>query len=1352
MMDREGMGARTRAATTRRTDVSATRVEAAHRYCCCHNMFATSAPRGSGAMMRQPVALLFSVLMVAALLLAAGFALLQPASAFASKPGGAAYYEERWQECLQKMKPVETGLPVWDGRPEGTEPTETEMGDDGVEYRLARTAEEFRWCLVNNVSVKLMNDIDLGWRGEADDPNWYGVQVTKAMHINGDGHTVYNLRSEHASYAGLIGHVAFDAGTSFQLTGLNLEGANVKCGAAQAALISHFWGGTVADCAVSRVLVYGANLTGGLFSTGQANCGDFVVRDVKASEVYVRGSECTTPFFQGAKTANSVLVERCSLTRSAVIVPGGHAGGFVSCFGVVTTMTVRDCFADVDVYGNTDTGVFVGVVHWGNHEFVNCFSTGKIESANGIGGFLGNSSSSFGGGANAIKISNCYSTAMVGMGDGGKNMGSFIGMGAANLTVENCYAAGEVGTLRSDIDGMPLDASGRRLEKENVTGFCGNNQGNFTNCYYDKQTTAMCDIGTREGVSGLITSDLIKLDLGAAWVTSSGGYPELKVFAESKDDLSRSVSAASTSTVHLYASEDGADYDTVRRIRYPFPLTSNANSGKADIDTKWGIYVGEDPSNPLYPNVSPIVPGDVPIIMLADVGSRDNVPSVAPGVGWLEVEATDRASGVTGQRRLRLVPTTSIALASFGNLSAGDSDVICAKPKESQSSLEGWKPLDDMFSIYDHRSNVSFVSSSSFALNSFLLDEANYGSLAEKLEKHPAIKTLEFPRNDDGAFIDGTLADGVLHFELGDDMEGDLLDVTLVRRNTDGVFEAMPWTPHLVDIFSGRAVADASDLGTYRLEYTWTNAAGDVVKAEGHKTIDVVEPAWAVYHLNDGTVLDASAAGTDDYDVLHIDPGSYPVGGSVGAALFACPHREGSAGWWTTSRETGEAGARAANASDPVARATAAGDVFDGSTALKPGRNDVYAHWADFTPPDPVFPKPDKPTPDNPEPGTDPSIEPDPYIERTVVNETDPGEPLQVGDKLAVTVEVGNREPGSVWRDVAVREKIPEGLSLDPKSLVIVLPDGTRVPLPADAWNPETRTVIYEPGNIAGGEAHRLEYAATIEEAAATEGGDAPIGPTTEAVGTGPGDVPVREEATDPLYPTNPEGDTVFWADPDPLVEKTAENLTRPGERTHVGDRLRYAISTETLRAGSLWKDVVIFDEVPEGLAVDAKTMKLALPNGRIVEVAENAYDKRGRTIAVYVGDLKRGEKATLTFEATVESAALHHDVGNRGAAKGGASLPGGGWIEGGPYQAGDPYHPRGGMEPVPEDAVRTGLVYAHGKDVPDAGGVLPRNGLATRLAQTGDPLTLSVLSLAVLSAAAVAAFALHRRRSISRR
>lgn len=1302
---------------------------------------ATSPARGPEATLQRTTAVLFALLVAVVLMFSAGFALLQPVPAFASKPGEAAYYEERWQECLQKVKPVETGLPVWDGRPEGTEPTETEMGDDGVEYRLARTAEEFRWCLVNNVSVKLMNDIDLGWRGEDDDPNWYGIDITKVMNIDGGGHTVYNLNSAASSpLLGLVGSVR--SNVNFHMEALNLEGANIGTSYYSAApLVNVFRSGSVSNCRVENALVNGNGIVkgmGGVFAPGAYGGTTIQINDVEAINVNVYGGQCASGFVEGpwASGNKTLTVKNSRAIRGTVISTGGHSGGFTSCTDGVNT-SFENCFSGVDVYGNTQTGVFVGVTEIGSHTFDNCYAAGKIEGTNMIGGFAGGLRSS-----SSVVYHNCYSTSLVGMADSGLNMGGFIGQGWGVMTFENCYAAGEVGTLRSDTDGMPLDANGNRVTNQNVTGFCGNNLGNFTNCYYDKQTTAMCDIGTREGVQGLITRDLIDLDLGDAWTTSAGGYPELKVFAESDDPLTRTCSAASTSTVHLYASEDGSDYDTVRRIRYPFPLTSNASSGKLAIATKWENYVGEDPDNPLYPNISPLVPGDVPIITLTDVGARDAVSSVAPGVGWLQVNTTDKDSGAVGQRRLRLVPTTSIALASFGNLSAGDSDMICAKPKESQSSLAGWKPLDDMFSIYDHRSNVSFVSSSSFALNSFLLDEANYGSLAEKLEKHPAIKTLEFPRDDEGAFIDGTLDDGVLHFDLGDEMEGDRLSVALLRAGTDGTFEAVPWTPHLVAIFSGDEIADAADLGAYRLEYTWTNAAGDVVKAQGHKTIDVVEPAWVVYHLNDGTVLDASAVGTDDYDVLHIDPGSYPVGGSVGAALFACPDREGKAGWWTTSRA----------AEGTSARATETDDVFDGSTPLKPGRNDVYAHWIDFTPPEPVFPEPDKPVPDNPQPGTDPSIDPDaepaPYIERTVTNATDPGEPLQVGDRLAVTVEVGNREPGTLWRDVTVHEKVPEGLAPDPGSLAVVLPDGTRVPLPADAWDPETRTIAYEPGDIAGGEAHRLEYTATIEERAATEGDGAPISPTTEAVGTGPGGKPVREEATDDLYPENPEDDTVFWADPDPLVEKTAENLTRPGERTHVGDRLRYAISAETLRAGSLWKDVVIFDEVPEGLAVDAETMRLALPDGRTVEVAENAYDKRGRTIAVYVGNLKRGERATLTFEATVESSALHSDVGNRGAAKGGTSLPDGGWIEGGPYQPGDPYHPRGGLEPVPEDAVRTGLIYAHGMDAPDKGGVLPRDGALTRLAQTGDTLALGALALATLAAASVAAFALHRRRS----
>lgn len=49
-------------------------------------------------------------------------------------------------------------------------------------------------------------------------------------------------------------------------------------------------------------------------------------------------------------------------------------------------------------------------------------------------------------------------------------------------------------------------------------------------------------------------------------------------------------------------------------------------------------------------------------------------------------------------------------------------------------------------------------------------------------------------------------------------------------------------------------------------------------------------------------------------------------------------------------------------------------------------------------------------------------------------------------------------------------------------------------------------------------------------------------------------------------------------------------------------------------------------------------------------------------------------------------------------------------------------------------------------------GGVLPRDGALTRLAQTGDPLALGILALAALAAATGAALALRRRRFTSRR
>ena len=48
--------------------------------------------------------------------------------------------------------------------------------------------------------------------------------------------------------------------------------------------------------------------------------------------------------------------------------------------------------------------------------------------------------------------------------------------------LKNCYAAGEVGTLTTD-----------PKKSANVGGFGGASSFNCTNCFYDKQTTAMAE-------------------------------------------------------------------------------------------------------------------------------------------------------------------------------------------------------------------------------------------------------------------------------------------------------------------------------------------------------------------------------------------------------------------------------------------------------------------------------------------------------------------------------------------------------------------------------------------------------------------------------------------------------------------------------------------------------------------------------------------------------------------------------------------------------------------------------------------------------------------------------------------
>lgn len=343
----------------------------------------------------------------------------------------------------------------------------------------------------------------------------------------------------------------------------------------------------------------------------------------------------------------------CYAVGNILISTGYHSGAFVSCLN--NSGYFENCFAaDNYLYSAMQSGGFVG--YGGDAaDYVNCYASGVVEGYMYIGGFVGvtsvghdyvdNTDAYPANSRNYNTFTNCYSTTLVGMRTETNNSGGFVGavkyMGdnyePHGATVfDSCYAAGEVGSTQTVNED----------NTENVGGFVGYDQTYanddypnamnyttvYTNCYYDKQTTAM-----REWVSGrynsadsdnpyeidiigVLTSDSDKYGTGlisepaeahtdvynedgsyvedpefgfigfsvdADWVyTTEEHYPELSVFSNATDaesgswanpELVEAYSLASTATVILdtwdygyewYEDEDGNWVRTDTKVLY----------------------------------------------------------------------------------------------------------------------------------------------------------------------------------------------------------------------------------------------------------------------------------------------------------------------------------------------------------------------------------------------------------------------------------------------------------------------------------------------------------------------------------------------------------------------------------------------------------------------------------------------------------------------------------------------------------------------------------------------------------------------------------------------------------------
>ena len=351
----------------------------------------------------------------------------------------------------------------------------------------------------------------------------------------------------------------------------------------------------IRNCSSSGCYVFGTEHSGGL--TGcQHNKNESVNGyKVKYDAAFPKSPEA---WMSWGETVYSEIVEDCySIDCELYSIDNvGDSGGLLSCGG---KLICRNCFTNNHVYGNTKTGAFFGRVvtpdaganglydDAGQQKvaiyFENCYASGSIEGTQKIGGFVGFEDSEFDNQGVAV-YKNCYTTAMVGMDYAGSQLGGFIGhentrsgqraaikLEDGSVTTNpgavyiNCYAAGEVGNILTDTHttasgnalGGFLGEAGNYGRGGNQWFTSGKNNGNYINCYYDMQTTAMreraCGVSGQfagreasasqiPGVTGVYTLRSDKKDVSGlaedvrfnndAWTYNITYYPQLGCFID----------------------------------------------------------------------------------------------------------------------------------------------------------------------------------------------------------------------------------------------------------------------------------------------------------------------------------------------------------------------------------------------------------------------------------------------------------------------------------------------------------------------------------------------------------------------------------------------------------------------------------------------------------------------------------------------------------------------------------------------------------------------------------------------------------------------------------------------------
>ena len=445
----------------------------------------------------------------------------------------------------------------------------------------------------------------------------------------------------------------------------------------------------------------------------------------------------------------------------------------------------------------------------------------------------------------------------------------------SSTVLNNCYSAGEVGALDTDVSPSRLTTG--TPQAGTIGGFLGTSAFVATNCYYDKQVSAMREWATgpsqiKPGLTGVLTTDTLKSSTGltsppgtngftgfsnnSEWVFETGHYPQLKVFAQPTtfhntnwmsqqdlNDLVKSYSRASTSTVMLHTYDEDyfgnplpvTSYDTVRDITHDFSLTTDTTTDWLTVGNGVTLDTGTG-------NAVSVVGQTLPVLKLDVISSKWTAFELAPGIEWLR---TNIAQGTkTGTRTLRVVPTIYLGVGENTYMQAGDT--------------------------FDHAKDVRliFTSATSIAQNvppvTGIFPNVAPFTAQQTAWQNPLPPSAAFTGNAH-KFTNVDISHMSPH--AGSNADGSSMEV-IVKNDTTGVelpLRTAP-LPTLTDKWNGLAPVEASDEGLYRITYVWNLADGRYVENTNDRLIfygekPVISKTARVSH-DDGATWDSWTPGT----------------------------------------------------------------------------------------------------------------------------------------------------------------------------------------------------------------------------------------------------------------------------------------------------------------------------------------------------------------------------------------------------------------------------------------------------------------------------------------------------------